>query len=132
MTNKIKEKKEFNCEICDFKSFKISNYNIHLQTNKHKNTLDNKNELQEKTKYICECGKKYKYRQGLWNHKQYCKNQKKEEITEKEVIKENIYTLKNINTYLTNVMIDHAIIKELLKETSKTQKKILEHLKITA
>tara|TARA_B110000444_G_scaffold9490_2_gene8184 strand:+ start:2171 stop:2569 length:399 start_codon:yes stop_codon:yes gene_type:complete len=132
MTNKIKEKKEFNCEICDFKSFKISNYNIHLQTNKHKNTLDNKNELQEKTKYICECGKKYKYRQGLWNHKQYCKNQKKEEITEKEVIKENIYTLKNINTYLTNVMIDHAIIKELLKETSKTQKKILAHLKITA
>ena len=119
-------------QLISLKNRKISNYNIHLQTNKHKNTLDNKNELQEKTKYICECGKKYKYRQGLWNHKQYCKNQKKEEITEKEVIKENIYTLKNINTYLTNVMIDHAIIKELLKETSKTQKKILAHLKITA
>jgi len=132
MSNKIKEKKEFKCEICHFKCFKISNYNIHLQTNKHNNMLDNKNELKEKTIYICECGKKYKYRQGLWNHKQYCKNQKKEEITEKELIKENIYTLKNINIYLTNLIIEQETIKDLLKEMSKTQKKILEHLKITA
>ena len=40
--------------------------------------------------------------------------------------------LKNINIYLTNVIKEQEMIKELLKENSKTQKKILEHLKITA
>lgn len=132
MPNKIKEKQEFCCEKCDFKCFKLSNYNIHLQTNKHKKMIEDKNQLEQKNLYICECGKKYKYRQGLWNHKQNCKKYNKEDITDKEINRENIYMLKNINIYLTNVIKEQEMIKELLKENSKTQKKILEHLKITA
>ena len=132
MSNKIKEKQEFHCEKCDFRTFKFSNYNVHLQTNKHKKMTQDNNQLEEKNVYICECGKKYKYRQGLWYHKQHCKKYNKEEITDKEINGDYIYILKNINAHLTNVIKEQDTIKELLKENSKTQKKILEHFLITA
>ena len=66
------------CELCDFKCSKMSNWNKHIITSKHKK---NDNGLQEgykndaecaDFKYICGCGKKYKYRQGLCKHKKKC------------------------------------------------------------
>jgi hypothetical protein len=63
--NVAKSSQEFNCKICDYVTSKQSNYDKHLLTSKHKKSYI---ELQ----YTCECGKKYKHRQGLWKHKKNC------------------------------------------------------------
>ena len=70
----------FYCEICDYKSFRNSDYNKHLATRKH---LESKNDNEKSQKvsnvYICgTCGNSYKYQSGLCKHKKTCKT----EITE--------------------------------------------------
>ena len=55
-------------------------------------------------KYICNCGKEYMYRQGLWKHKINCINS--EEPNEKDLI------INNINNYMQNNI---EITKELTK-----------------
>lgn len=71
---KKKDYKYF-CETCDFYTNKLSNYNKHLTTRKHKNgSFLNKKEPKEAVaKYTCEiCGKKYKARNSFWYHKKKC------------------------------------------------------------
>jgi hypothetical protein len=72
-----KSAKIFECIYCDFKCSNQSNYDKHLTTSKHlfKENL-NKNEhisCQTSTLQCDICGKKYKGRNGLWYHKQKCK-----------------------------------------------------------
>ena len=79
---KPKEASDFCCKICDFNSCKISNYNKHLLSSKHKKndkrmTQDDKKEPKEAgtdicSGFFCKCGKEYKHRQGLWKHKKVC------------------------------------------------------------
>lgn len=74
---------KFICKTCDFKCNKLSNYNLHLSTMKHKklthqiltekisknvNSINNNKLLS----YICECGKSYSARNSLWYHKKKC------------------------------------------------------------
>ena len=90
----------FECNICDFKCFKLSNYDKHLLTSKHKNrTKLNKLEPLNNFKklFVCKnCNKEYKARNSLWYHEKKCSQQintKKEKEKEKE--KENIINEKN-------------------------------------
>ena len=90
----------FICKICHFKCSKMSNWNKHLLTSKHKK---NAKELQNdynidaenaEHKLVCLCGKNYKYRQGLYKHKKICKttnNEQKEPDSNVviELIKQN-------------------------------------------
>ncbi len=62
---------KFHCKECDFKCNKQSNYNTHLHTDKHINTVNQCKPIVKQ--HICKCGKEYKYRQGLHVHKQKCK-----------------------------------------------------------
>jgi hypothetical protein len=74
-----KNGKLFYCILCDYKTTKKYNYNIHCDTIKHKNngltTADNAKLAKiENKKYICEnCEKMYNDRAGLWRHKKKCK-----------------------------------------------------------
>jgi hypothetical protein len=103
MKKKQKEAECFHCNLCDFSTYKKSNYDAHLLTSKHKNrtTL---NDLEQKTiqnkpkhMYVCEkCNKEYKARNSLWYHEKKCqmKNNKcKDEDEEKEKEKDNIISL---------------------------------------
>ena len=91
MDNKVVEKveKKYNCECCLYFTSRKEHYIKHLATQKHKNTemikndngmiqMDNKKvEKVEKVvkvvnKFNCECGKEYKYIQGLYKHKKTC------------------------------------------------------------
>ena len=63
------------CKECNFECFKQSNYNKHLLTAKHKRMTMDYGKMPKNAKpndYICECGKIYKYRQGLHKHKTGC------------------------------------------------------------
>lgn len=93
---------KFFCKICNYKCSKLSDWNRHITTAKHKRmTMDDnihadyaKNEktslhrlqsngrgveitysavnVKGNDKWICECGKSYKFRQGLHKHKKTC------------------------------------------------------------
>jgi hypothetical protein len=70
-----KNPKNYLCETCDFLSCNKKDYSKHLLTLKHikKTAPIIMNNLEYPNKqYICECGREYKYNQGLWKHKQTC------------------------------------------------------------
>jgi len=84
-----KTSQNFYCEKCDYLCNKHSNYLRHLSTDKHKwihfgyNVSKNEpkneqleNEMITNDKFVCECGKKYKFSQGLSKHKRSCKHKK--------------------------------------------------------
>jgi hypothetical protein len=96
----------------------------HLLTLKHQKEtkelqkdyiLDDEKNFKNCTQYICECGKAYQHRQGLWKHKKNCKPIKYNEPQNSElklltnlvldVVKQN-KELTQQNTDLTNKIVD--------------------------
>ena len=53
---------KFSCEYCDYFTSRKSQYDRHINTNKHK-ILHNPTykKFETKNKYICNCGKSYKH-----------------------------------------------------------------------
>ena len=83
------------CNKCDYVTSRKNDLQKHMLTNKHKMvTSDIK--LATHT-HDCECGKKYKHRQGLCVHRKTCnlKQQYAGEMTNLEMAKQN-QELKNI------------------------------------
>jgi len=129
--NEQNEQQIFICKLCDFKTCKKNNYNRHLQTLKHKKlsnsdiivTNSDKNEQKEQKEPIynfeCDCGKKYKYKQGLSYHKKKCSSLNNTTLITIEDKKE-IIGLKEDNKELKNM------VKELIKENAKHQLQISE------
>ena len=89
-----KTQRIYTCENCNFNTGNKYDYNKHLLTRKHLNTIKynenaTKNAISEN--FSCECGKSYPYKASLFNHKKRCKylEEKKENIIitdENEVI----------------------------------------------
>jgi hypothetical protein len=72
-----KNDKYFLCEVCDFNTCKKTNFNIHLQTQKHiNNSLATPSNIKnDESSFICnKCNKLYNDRTGLWRHKKTCVN----------------------------------------------------------
>ena len=72
-----KNAEKFFCEKCDFKCFKSSDWDRHILTRKHLNTdkiLTNTDKITPKNAaaFYCDCGRIYKHRQSLFNHKKKC------------------------------------------------------------
>ena len=82
LTKKMpKNAEKFICEICDFKCCKLSNYNAHILTRKHKMLTNTDIEnAKNAEKFICNCGKKYNHRQSLSVHKKKCSQKKEDNI----------------------------------------------------
>jgi len=71
---------KYNCESCYYKTSRYSQYIRHLDTPKHQKRVNSTfcqqtstNVNKESSEFICNCGKIYKERTGLWKHKQKCK-----------------------------------------------------------
>ena len=69
----------FTCKSCDYRTSKKSSYDKHVMTPKHeKATFGNKKvakSCSNDVEFLCQqCKKIYKNRSGLWRHKQNCKN----------------------------------------------------------
>ncbi len=80
----------FHCKNCNYSCSKQSDYNKHIMTRKHQISTNLQQTSTSSTtfvanKYVCECGKSYKERTGLWYHSKKCDvvNAVKEEPVEK-------------------------------------------------
>ena len=84
--NTSKSADEFICEKCNFKCSKRGDYNRHLATGKHKRiNLETKKTSFTSHQFVCDCGKEYKNRDGLWKHKRKCFPVKTPEETPEKV-----------------------------------------------
>jgi hypothetical protein len=96
-----KSSKKYCCETCDYYTFRKSQYDRHLSTDKHlnqeKSTFFNQKVPKSSAAFDCICGKKYKDKSGLWRHKKNCleKEDKEEKDLIMLLIKENA-ELKNM------------------------------------
>ena len=86
-----KSSRIFICKYCDFTTSRKSQYDRHLITDKHKNTINETEMKQESAeKFHCFCGLVCKSRTTLWRHKKKCQETiieiDKNEVTDKELI----------------------------------------------
>lgn len=106
----------YQCESCDYTTCDFSNWKRHIKTKKHKrlhmvtkwlqNDYKTTTETTKKA-HICECGKKYKHRQGLCRHKKKCSYHNEEE--------EDCDTLSNTNT-IRGIDKDELILKLIAQQ----------------
>jgi hypothetical protein len=110
-----KNAEKYNCETCNFKCSKLSNYNKNILTAKHEiltNTY-----IKNATAFLCDCGKEYKHRQSLNNHKRQC-----------------TYKIPEIPTAETNEFEEdqpeptgyHSMIETLVKENQDFKQLLIE------
>jgi hypothetical protein len=102
----------FECEKCDFKCCKRSNWDSHILTSKHKNRTILNDFIPKNAENIftCQnCNKTYKARNSLWYHKQKCFSS------------ENI-----IDSSANEVSVLTSLMIELVKSNGDLQKQMLE------
>lgn len=109
-----KNAEKFNCELCDFKCSKKSNWDAHLITRKHKNRtnlniLEQKNAEKMPNKnhtYFCKkCNKEYTARNSLWYHEKKCQFNENNEIP--------------LTNFISDIMKDNNEFKQLIIELCK-------------
>ena len=100
-----KNDKKYYCKNCNFTTCKKTNYEIHLQTQKHIRNI-----LATEKNILCEnCNKSYINRTGLWRHKKKCTIIKEQNIHEKNddlTDKQLIMMLIKENNEIKNLMIE--------------------------
>ena len=114
---------KFHCISCDYCTCRKSQYTRHLLTRKHKTTdkiLTNIaiiSSESSKPLFQCHCGKNYKHRQSLFNHKKNC----------------DTYVTENVEKCSENSIVSldkDDIIKYLIKENSEFKDLIVEQNKM--
>jgi hypothetical protein len=116
-----KNHQEYICECCNYKTLRLSEFNRHKNTAKHRRSekITKITENEENKKWICECGKSYKQRQSLHKHKKKCLFQEKmEETLENQEIK------KKDSNYEKGLS-DETVIA-ILKENIEMRKTMVE------
>ena len=117
-----KSSNKFHCILCDYYTSRKSQYDRHLLTSKHKNTdklLTNtdikSSESSEITlitnNFSCNCGKEYKHRQSLFNHKKKCMT---ESIIEEKNTSESV-DIFDKNLILTLIQQNNALQKQMFE-----------------
>jgi hypothetical protein len=69
-----KNAEDYTCILCDFKCSKLSNYNLHLSTRKHKMKQNETTLVPKNAVTLCcnNCEKIFNSRTSLWRHKKSC------------------------------------------------------------
>ena len=132
MTNEKVPKSSINffCKICNYNTFRESQYNRHISTDKHKRlTVTNKKVPKSSMKYICECGKEYVHASSLSKHKRNCS--KNDECFEEE--EEEVPIMKNSNETMmkifTKVLEDNKELKNMMLEQNDKMIEVVEKTK---
>jgi hypothetical protein len=116
----------FECKTCDYITCKKSNYERHILSTKHKrihciHIINEQNEpddnIESNKLFICICGNKYKWSQGLSKHKKSCShNYNNKDTYEKEL---NKRTSDKNEILIQHLLKENKEIKELLLEIIK-------------
>ena len=112
------------CEFCHYRTSNKKDYNKHLTTLKHINTINtitnnNLSPLVDK-EYICECGKKYKHNASLFNHQKKCIVPS---VTEETVLDSSLNEIKVLTELVIELVKNNT---ELQKQNQDFQKQVLE------
>lgn len=101
----------FSCASCDFECFKKSNYDAHLLTRKHKilTNTDVLTDAKNAAPFQCVCGKIYKHRQSIFNHKQKCRENNTRELEK----------------YMKDQTLDAGLVCQLIQQNKEMQTQIL-------
>ena len=98
------------CKICDYTTSKTSSYKKHLLTAKHQMLYQGYPNV---AKHICDCGKQFKHRQGLYRHRKTCNSTEQDSSTEES----------SSNEMLTNTIL------ELVKENREFKQLVIDQNK---
>ena len=123
-----KNPQKYSCQSCNYITSSKKDYNKHLLTRKHKIVTNDDKKIP--IAYICECGKQYKYRQGLSNHKQKCNYV--EDISNCNEDISNTYeeTTENITTASSSELSNQSnMVLELLRENQEFKQLMIEQNK---
>jgi hypothetical protein len=125
-----KNAEEFNCNFCDFKCYKNSEWSRHILTSKHIKRTNTIEKTPKNAEYICDCNRSYKHQSSLWNHKKKCFQNKEEEKEDDEICESE----NNISPELIlNIIQQNQEFKDLLlvqnKQNNELQKQMLEVIK---
>jgi hypothetical protein len=119
---------KFLCEVCDYSTCNKKDYNKHLLTDKHKKhcmSTDFNNKSQEIPNIsVCECGKVYKERSGLWRHKQKCKPSEEsddDEDKKSDELAELVKYLMKENSEMKNMMMEQSNLMMQVIKNGTTQ-----------
>tara|TARA_E500000331_G_C17200432_1_gene689038 strand:- start:377 stop:1348 length:972 start_codon:yes stop_codon:yes gene_type:complete len=146
-----KKFQEFVCEKCDYTTSRESQYKRHILTAKHQILTNTYTKVPEKVPknpkplltIICECGREYKHRQSLNNHRKKCNylelqqqmlNEKEKEIEEKEnnelvqktqSTEDKLFEVIHnkdeiINNLITEIKDTHKTMKEMIPKIGNT------------
>jgi hypothetical protein len=132
--NPKKNPKKYYCEKCDFSSNNKKDFFRHLSTTKHK--MDNMDNTLDNTKnptpfFMCDCGKKYKFRSGLSKHRKKCLEYSRDNNIRKSTKLQTICNadeFENTNSVtaqmFNTVLQQNNVLMEKLVELSKEKKVI--------
>jgi len=127
MTTKISKKNDnkYSCIICDFNTCKKTDYQRHIQTQKHKNnTLTTNDNIKNEKIYMCDiCDKGFNDRAGLWRHNKKCKvDDEIENITTEDLKGTDVNSFAKIPDEIS----DKELIIMLIKENSEFKNMMME------
>jgi len=106
-----KVEKNYKCEFCDYETYKKNNFEKHLTTQKHKILTNTHKKVANFKEFVCNCGKQYKHRQSLFNHKKKCNKEINLQCRVMETI-EN----KKLEKLVVHLIKENTEIKEIVKK----------------
>ena len=123
-----KKRKQYCCKICDFNTYKKTDYSRHITTDKHKQKendivlVDNDSKVINKNEkaFKCACGKSYKYDSGYYRHKKKCTK----DLKTLETDNHNKKLMDKPDSIITN-----ELVIELLKDNKEMKQLIIELVK---
>jgi hypothetical protein len=125
MTEKLpKVANKYTCTVCYYYTCKTSSYNKHITTAKHlrmtNNDENNTNVATNSTNRVCDCGKTYRYRQGLFKHRMTCNYKKPIEEPSVETTPPQPQQSSQV---------DMSVVLELLKQNQEFKDLLIEQNK---
>lgn len=118
-----KSSTSFECEKCNYITHKKFNFEKHLLTRRHQESMEINDLVAKSSKkeFICFiCDKKYKDNSGLWRHKKICKEIENEKLNEDKI------ALQTQMNWLQEFQITPKMFYDLLTKNNELQSKVID------
>jgi hypothetical protein len=119
-----KSSKNYYCSFCDYNTYRLSQYNRHLLTAKHKKNengnflVKNDNTKKFENNYTCDkCNKTYLHPSGLSRHKKICILIEAKEIFEENIVETNYNSNNQLilsNESILKILHDNKELKDVI------------------